>query len=193
MISALKGRIVALAPGRIGVDTGSGFIIEALVPVSSYSVLKKMDDVLLHTVMKIKDEDIHVYGFLAAEEKNLFEKLISVTGVGGKTALSCLSTFTTAELVGCINAADVSRLTSVPGIGKKTAQRMILELTGKLELEKGMEPESVRMQEDLVSGLVNLGYPARLAREAVKQTMKEHPQAGDFEPLFKILLRKMNR
>lgn len=193
MISALKGKIVALAPGKAEIDTGSGFIVQALVPVSSYSDLKAMGEVFLHTVLKIKDEEILIYGFLDAGEKRLFEKLISVAGVGGKTALSCLSTFSTAELVGHINSGDVARIVSIPGIGKKTAQRIILELTGKLELEKGMEEENVRMQEDLVSGLVNLGYPARQAREAVKQALKDHPQPDGFETLFKMLLRKMSR
>ena len=118
--------------------------------------------------------------------------MISVAGVGGKTALSCLSTFSTAELIGHINSGDVAGSSPSPA-SVKTAQRIILELTGKLELEKGMEEESVRMQEDLVSGLVNLGYPARQAREAVKQVLKDHPQPGGFESLFKMLLRKMNR
>ena len=132
-----------------------------LVPVSSFQHLRPHQDVLLHTVLKIKDEDVVVYGFLTLEEKALFEKLVAVSGIGGKTAMACVSALAPAEWLAAIAAADVAGISAIPGIGKKTAQRIILELTGKLGVEKEAPEASSRLGADLVSGLVNLGYRAQ--------------------------------
>jgi Holliday junction DNA helicase RuvA len=193
MISAIRGTILDITPGDIHIDTGSGFILRVLYPVSHYSQLKAEKEVLLYTVLKIKDEDVVLYGFLNRKEKASFEKLLSVSGVGGKTALSLLSAFSTNELVQAIDNSDLGKLSSIPGIGKKTAGRIILELTGKLELGEEQPAETVTLRDDLVSALVNLGYPAKNVREYVNKVLKENPEATSFELLFKAVLKKVAR
>jgi Holliday junction DNA helicase RuvA len=190
MIAAMQGKIFQLSPGRVAVDTGAGLILQLLVPVSSFQHLRQHQDVLLYTVLKIKDEDVVVYGFLTLEEKALFEKLVAVSGIGGKTAMACVSALTADEWLAAIAGADVARISAIPGIGKKTAQRIILELTGKLGVEKEAPDPLSRLGSDLVSGLVNLGYAPKSAREIVDRVLKENPGRDDFEELFKIMLKK---
>ena len=125
--------------------------------------------------------------------KFFFEKLVSISGVGGKTALSLISAFSIGELVDAINGGDIIKISSIPGIGKKTAQRIILELTGKLELEVDQKDEYVKLKEDLISGLVNLGYSKKSVREFVNNTLKENPERESFEDLFKMLLKKISK
>lgn len=194
MISAVKGKISAALPGETHVDTGSGFIVRVLTPVSSYSKIKSMPEVMLYTILRQKDEDFFLYGFLSLKEKQLFQRMIAVSGIGGKTALSLISAFSIDEFVRAVDGGDVTRISSVPGIGKKTAQRIILELTGKLEFqEAGPETEAVRLADDLISGLVNLGYPGRGVREVVGKVLKENPEERSFEVLFKLVLKKISR
>ncbi len=191
MIAAVRGKVFQLSPGRVSIDTGSGLIVQLAVPVSSFQLLGPGQEVLLHTVLKVKDEDIVVYGFLDPEEKALFEKLVAVSGIGGKTAMACVSAIAPVEWRTVIAAADVARISAIPGIGKKTAQRIVLELTGKLEAEPADAGALSRLGSDLVSGLVNLGYPAKAARETVQRVLKENPGREDFEGLFKALLKKV--
>lgn len=193
MIAAVRGRITASTPGRVCIETQSGFSVGVLVPVSGFSALQPGKEILLYTVLKIKDEDIVLYGFLDPGERRLFEKLIGVSGVGGKIAMSCISAFSDSEMAAAIEGGDVDKISSIPGIGKKTAQRIVLELTGKLEREKEAVDERVRLKEDIVSGLVNLGYPAKQVKEAANRAFKEHPETVSFEEMFKLLLRKINR
>lgn len=193
MISAVRGRVFDISPGVVHVDTGSGMIFKVLVPVSAYTALKSEKEVLLHTVMRVKDDVMILYGFLAPREKMFFEKFISVSGVGGKTALSLISAFSVNELVEAINNGDTGKISSIPGIGKKTAQRLILELTGKLELEEEQVPETVQLRDDLISGLVNLGYPVKSVTDFVNKALKENPEAVSFEEMFKLLLKRISR
>jgi len=191
MIAAVRGRIFQLSPGRLAVETAAGVILQLAVPVSSFQRLRLGQEVLLHTVLKVKDEDIVLYGFLGEDEKAFFEKLLAVSGIGGKTAMACVSAIAPGEWRLVIAAADVARISAIPGIGKKTAQRIILELAGKLEAEPAEAEALTRLGADLVSGLVNLGYPARAARETVQRVLKENPGQEDFEGLFKALLKKV--
>jgi Holliday junction DNA helicase RuvA len=191
MIAAVRGKIIVSAPGRVSVDCGTGIILQLHVPVSAFPQLRENQDVMLHTVLKIKDEDVFVYGFLQPREKALFEKLISVSGVGPKIAMSCISALAADEWVAAIAAADVERISSIPGIGKKTAQRLILELTGKLGLDSDIPDAHAQLRSDLVSGLANLGYPLKVARETVGRVLKDNPAAAGFEELFKVIMKKM--
>ena len=193
MISAIKGTIFAISPGEAHIDTGSGFIVKVLYPVSGYSKIKNEEKVLLHTVLKIKDEEVKLYGFSTIKEKTSFEKLLSVSGVGGKTALALISAFSTAELIEAIDSGDVGKLSSIPGVGKKTAGRIVLDLTGKLELEEAEAHETVKLKEDLISGLVNLGYAPKGVREVVNKLIKDNPDATSFEELFKLALKKTSK
>jgi Holliday junction DNA helicase RuvA len=191
MIAAVRGKIFQLSPGRVAVDTGAGVVLQLVVPVSSFQQLRTGQEVLLHTVLKVKDEDVVVYGFLRPEERALFEKLVAVSGIGGKTAMACVSALSPDEWAALVAAADVTRISSIPGIGKKTAQRIVLELSGKLGVEKESEAALSRLGADLASGLVNLGYPPKKAREAAGRVLRENPGRDGFEELFKIALRKL--
>jgi Holliday junction DNA helicase RuvA len=191
MIAAVRGKVFRFSPGRLAVDTGSGVILQLAVPVSSFQHLCLGQEVLLYTVLKVKDEDILLYGFLAEEEKAFFEKLLAVSGIGGKTAMACVSALAPAEWRTVIAAGDVARISAIPGIGRKTAQRIILELTGKLETEPAEAAASTRLGSDLVSGLVNLGYPAKAARETIARVLKENPGQESFETLFRAALKKV--
>lgn len=190
MIAAVRGRVFQLSPGRVAIETGSGLVVQLAVPVSSFQRLAPDREVLLHAVLKVKDEDIVLYGFLDPEEKTLFEKFLAVSGIGGKTAMACVSAIPPAEWRTVIAAADVARISAIPGIGKKTAQRIILELSGKLDAGTSAPEALTRLGADLVSGLVNLGYAPKAARETVGRVLKENPDRDDFEGLFKIALKK---
>jgi Holliday junction DNA helicase RuvA len=193
MISAIKGQVFAITPGDVHIETNSGAIYHVLIPVSNYSKLKDAKEVLLYTVLRVKEDQMILYGFLTVKEKIFFQKFISVSGIGGKTALSLISAFSANELVEAINNGDIGKISSIPGIGKKTAQRVVLELTGKLELEEEQVEESVQLREDLISGLVNLGYPAKGVKEVVNKTLKENVDIDSFEELFKLALKKISK
>jgi len=191
MIAVVRGKIFASAPGRVAVDTGAGIILQLVVPVSAYPQLAENQSVMLHTVLKIKDEDVVIYGFTQPGEKSLFEKLISVSGIGPKIAMSCISAMAADEWIAAIAAADVAAISSIPGIGKKTAQRLILELTGKLGILNDIPDADGQLRSDLISGLANLGYPLKGARETVDRALKEKSPAAGFEELFKLIMKKM--
>lgn len=193
MISAVRGLVFDISPGKVQVETDSGLILQVLIPVSSYTAIKNEKEVLLHTVLRVKEDQMVLYGFLTTKERAFFETFISISGVGGKTALSLISAFSANELVEAINNGDAAKISSIPGIGKKTAQRIILELTGKLELEEEEVAETVQLREDLISGLVNLGYPAKSVTGLVNKTLKEHPDTTSFEELFKLALKKISK
>jgi Holliday junction DNA helicase RuvA len=193
MISAVRGRVFDISPGMVQVETDSGLILQVLVPVSSYTAIKNEKGVLLHTVLRVKEDRMILYGFLTIKERAFFETFISISGVGGKTALSLISAFSAHELVEAINNGDAAKISSIPGIGKKTAQRIILELTGKLEPAEEEVAETVQLREDLISGLVNLGYPAKSVAGLVNRTLKEHPDTTSFEELFKLALKKISK
>ncbi|MCP5046249.1 MAG: Holliday junction branch migration protein RuvA [bacterium] len=193
MISAIKGQVFAISPGEVQLETAGGVIYRILTPVSSYTTIKKENEVLLHTVLRVKDDLMILYGFLTVKEKFFFGKLTSISGVGGKTGLSLISAFSAGELIEAINNGDSAKLSSIPGIGKKTAQRIILELTGKLELEEEQPEETVQLREDLISGLVNLGYPIKSVTDFVNKTLSQNPDMTSFEELFKLLLKKISK
>jgi len=193
MIAALKGTVFSLAPGRLELETKGGIIYQILTPISAYSRLRTGEEVLLHTVQKVKDEDILLFGFLDSREKKVFEKLIQVSGIGGRLALSCISALPLEELASAIETADADRISTVPGIGKKTAQRIILELTGKLDLEKLTPDANQRLKDELVSALLNLGYAPKSARDAVTAIFQEKPEQLEFETLFKTILRRVGK
>lgn len=194
MITAVKGTVFGITPGEVSVMTASGIVYKVLCPVSSYSEIRGKESLTLHTVLKHKDEELILYGFLTVKERFFFEKMISISGVGGKTALSFISAFTVREFAELVEAADVTKLSSVPGIGKKTAQRLVLELTGKLDYDGDDEQEEgTNLREELISGLVNLGYPESKVKPAVKKIMSDEPADSGFEDLFKKIIKKVSR
>lgn len=193
MISALKGKIFDISPGECHLEVAGGIVLKIFFPVSSFPRLKELEEVLFYVVMKIKEDDPLLYGFTTTQERELFEKLITISGVGGKTALSFISAFSVQELADAINNGDTVKISSIPGIGKKTALRVILELTGKLDLTEEMDAGTGQLKDDVMSGLINLGYSEKLAKQAVNAVIKESPDAQSFEDLFKMVLKKISR
>lgn len=194
MISAIIGTPFKILPGEIHIKTHGGVIYRVLYPVSEYSKLKKIEEVLLYTVFRIKDDKATLFGFLDQKEKELFEKMISISGVGGKTALSFMSAFSFDELSEAINNGDTVKLTSIPGVGKKTAQLIILKLTGKLDFKLvDVDDELVVLKEDLISALENLGYSKKNVKKIVNENIKNEDKSKSFEEAFRLILKRVQK
>lgn len=192
MIFAVNGKVADKSPGHLFIDTGNGIIMDIFTPLSYFSTIKTDETIILYTVVKIKDEDPQIYGFLSEKEKEFFLKMISISGIGSKTALLIISAFSIKEFVIMLENSDVTKLSSIPGIGKKTAQRIILELSGKIRFDDDEISEDTKIRNDLVSALVNLGYPQRGVKSAVEDVLREDNTEQSFELLFRLILKKIS-
>src|SRR5271165_5295030 len=176
MIAHLRGKLLAKHPNQAVVETaGVGYDVTISVP--TFSDLPALGgDVALHIHTHVREDQIALYGFLRASEKLLFEKLITVSGIGPKLAITILSGMPADEMVGAIRGNDIARLTRIPGIGKKTAERMVLELRDKLpEVSPTSAPAPPAMsavEEDVLSALTNLGYQRAAAEKALASILK---------------------
>lgn len=194
MIARLKGILVEKAPNRLIVDVG-GVGYDVLVPLSTfYGLGEPGSSVTLRVHTHVREDAIALYGFSTPLELDLFERLIAINGIGPKLALAVLSGIDPAELVRAIRAQDVARLTRIPGVGKKTAERIGLELKDRLP-HAAAAPETLGGAEDdrrsdLLSALTNLGYKGAVADKAVDAAMKKTPKAS-FEDLLRDILRGM--
>ncbi len=193
MIAWLKGTLRSKAADRVVLDVG-GVGYEVLIPFSTYYDLGNPGDLVdLHIYTHVREDALLLYGFLTSLEKRVFTMLIQVSGVGPRLAVTALSGLPVDELIRAVSQADILRLSSVPGIGKKTAERIILELKDKARTLAASEelPESAAMpspvHEDVVSALVNLGYARNIAERAVGRVLGQGQ--GDAHP-FEDLLRK---
>ncbi len=194
MIGHLRGALLEKHPNLVLVEAG-GVGYEVSIPVSTYTALPEPGaQVSLRIHTHVREDAIQLYGFAAAAEKSLFERLISVSGIGPKLAITILSGLAAADLAEAIRAGSLERLVRIPGVGKKTAERMVLELRDKLDL--GVAPVAVKavaaapMDEaarDAVSALVNMGSKPAAAEEAVRKARAAEPEAG-FEALFRRAL-----
>ena len=199
MIAFLRGRVLDKQPNRIIIDVqGVGY--ELHVPLSTYyEVGNEGAEISLRVHTHVREEALQLYGFLTSLEQHLFERLIGVSGIGPKLAIAVLSGIDSGELVAAVQRADVARLTRVPGIGKKTAERIVLELKDRLAqlvvpVGAGDTPASPgdRLRDDLVSALQNLGYHRPLAEKAVEASLKSSANAG-FEDALRGALRELMR
>lgn len=196
MIAHLRGKLLAKHPNQAVVEAaGVGYDVTISVP--TFSDLPAVGvDVALYIHTHVREDALALYGFLRASEKVLFEKLITVSGIGPKLAITILSGMAADEMVGAIRGNDVARLTRIPGIGKKTAERMVLELRDKLP-EGGATvaqamPSVNATEEDVLSALVNLGYQRPLAEKALAVVAKE--AAGhSFDQLFRAVLGRLSK
>ncbi|HKN36977.1 MAG TPA: Holliday junction branch migration protein RuvA [Terriglobales bacterium] len=196
MIAHLRGRLLAKHPNQAIVDTG-GVGYDVTISVPTFSDLPAPgSEVALHIHTHVREDLIALYGFLRPAEKQLFEKLITVSGIGPKLAITILSGMPTDEMVGAIRGNDVSKLTRIPGIGKKTAERMVLELRDKLPSEAFGEAAAAAavspLEEDVLSALMNLGYQ-RPAAEHALATVSRNGKGGSFEVLFREALAALSR
>ncbi len=191
MIVGLEGILQECGPDFIVVKTGL-FRVQVYVPTT---VLAQLGDigcpVSLHTYLQVKENGLALYGFNSAEGLELFKDLISVSGVGPKTALALLSVFGPEQLVSAIVGGNVNLLCQVPGLGKKTAERIVLELKGKLERSWGEMSSLALLQDDadVVAALVNLGYSLKEATQAVS-SIAGSPDLS-LEEKIKLALRQL--
>lgn len=190
MIARLAGTVLEKHPMRVVIDVaGVGYDVH--VPLSSFSAVGEPGTSLtlrIHT--HVREDALVLYGFASALEQLLFERLIGVSGIGPKLALAVLSGLPPAELVQAIAGSDVARLTSTPGVGKKTAERIVLELKDKITAmtPPGAATTPSGPREDLISALINLGYHRPVAERAVERVMKDGPETG-FETALRAALK----
>lgn len=195
MIAYLRGSLLSKHPNQVIVEThGVGY--DVTIPVSTFSALPAAGaEVRLQIHTHVREDALSLYGFATAEEKGLFEKLISVSGIGPKLAITVLSGLATGDLITAIRGGHVEHLVRIPGVGKKTAERMVLELRDKLDLIPGLPaaqaPASAgalsALDQDVLSALLNLGCQ-RPAAEAAVRKAKAGGVPDEFEPLFRRAL-----
>lgn len=191
MIAHLRGKLLAKHPNQAIVEAG-GVGYDVTISVPTFSDLPNVGgEVGLHVHTHVREDALALYGFLRSAEKQLFEKLITVSGIGPKLAITILSGMAADEMAGAIRGNDIARLTRIPGIGKKTAERMVLELRDKLPTsaagEVSTQPAMGAMEEDVLSALMNLGYQRPVAEKALAQAEK-NAKAGSFEIMFREAL-----
>jgi holliday junction DNA helicase RuvA len=194
VIARLKGTLVEKSPNRLVVDVG-GVGYDVLVPLSTfYAVGEPGSGVALRVHTHVREDVIALYGFGTAVEQDLFERLIAISGIGPKLALAVLSGIEPGELVRAVRLQDVARLTRIPGIGKKTAERIGLELKDRLPaLPPAVATEVAsgdHMRDDLLSALTNLGYQRHVAEKAIDAAVTKSPDLP-FEQLLREVLRGM--
>jgi len=192
MIAHLRGVILEKHPGQAIVEAG-GVGYDVSVPISTYVALpEKGAEVRLHIHTHVREDTFALYGFLTADEKMLFERLITVSGIGPGVAVKVLSGLPVAELFAAIRGGAVEQLVRIPGIGKKTAERMVLELREKLPPAAEAAAPSARpvisaLDRDVLSALINLGCAPAAAEAAVRKAKTLAP-GEEFEPLFRRAL-----
>ena len=194
MIAQLQGRILRKDAQSVVVDVG-GVGYQVTIPVSTFYQLGEPGaDVTLLTHTHVREDALALFGFLTAVEQTLFERLIAVAGVGPRLAISLLSGIETPELVGALRSSVVARLTLIPGVGKKTAERLVVELKDKMAGLEGAEPAPEAPVggpfEDLVSALLHLGYSRHEAECGVDKALKQGD--GPFEDLLRRTLRVLS-
>jgi len=200
LIAYLRGRLFEKQPNRIVVDVG-GVGYDVFVPLSTfYGIGDPGDEVALRIHTHVREDALTLYGFATLLEQGLFERLIGVSGIGPRLALAVLSGIEPLELVRAIERGDVARLTAIPGVGKKTSERLVLELKDRLPRAQlaaaaaGLTaPEEPVLRDDVVSALLNLGYHRPLAERAVDAAIKTFGSTSDagFERTLKQALREL--
>jgi Holliday junction DNA helicase RuvA len=193
VIAQVRGRLLRKEPQEAVVDVG-GVGYRVTIPLSTfYRIGEPGDEVTLLTHTHVREDALALFGFLTAAEQALFERLIAVSGVGPKLAVSILSGIEAPDLVAALRASDVARLTRIPGVGKKTAERLVLELKDKVQGLAATEDAApagpvASAREDLVSALVHLGYSRPEAERGVLRALEEDG-TGRFEELLRRSLR----
>jgi Holliday junction DNA helicase RuvA len=200
MIAFLRGRVLDKQPNRIVVDVqGVGY--DVIVPLSTfYDVGEEGADVSLRVHTHVREDALQLYGFLTDFERQVFERLIGISGIGPKLAIAVLSGVDSRDLVAAVQRGDVARLTAIPGIGKKTAERIVLELRDRLSQLAAVAPSGTspvasggdRVRADLLSALQNLGYHRAQADKAVDKVLAASPERP-FEQVLKDALRELMR
>jgi Holliday junction DNA helicase RuvA len=196
MIAHLRGKLLIKHPNQAIVETaGVGYDVTISVP--TFSDLPAVGaEVALHIHTHVREDQIALYGFMRPSEKLLFEKLMTVSGIGPKLGITILSGMAADEMVGAIRGNDVARLTRIPGIGKKTAERMVLELRDKLPeagpVSTPAAPAMSGTEEDVLSALLNLGYQRPASEKALLAVSKDG-HAKSFDHMFRAALAHLSK
>ncbi len=202
MIAHLRGRLLAKTPGSAIVECG-GVGYDVSISVSTFSALPAEGaEVSLHINTQVREDAIALFGFLRLDEKRLFERLITVSGIGPKLGITVLSGLPAESLVGAIRSGDHAQLVRIPGIGKKTAERVVLELKDKLDdLGTGTPAAATGFHagpvaDDVLSALINLGYRREAAQKAIETAIAKHEKTEltirtDFDQLFRFSMQAM--
>jgi holliday junction DNA helicase RuvA len=195
VIARLRGNLLDKQPNRIVVDLhGVGY--DVIVPLSTFYGLGELgSEVVLRIHTHVREDALLLYGFATELEQQLFERLISVSGIGPKLALAVLSGIEPPELMRAIERSDVARLTAIPGVGKKTSERIVLELKDRLPrvpvaVAAAGDADGPALRDDVLSALMNLGYHRPLAEKAVETAVKATPD-GTFERTLRQALREL--
>ena len=193
MIAHLRGKLISKQPGQAIVECG-GVGYDVFISVPTFTALPPVGaEAALHIHTQVSDDQIALFGFLQSEEKRLFERLITVSAVGPKLAIKILSGLNPERVVQAIRGQDHAQLTRIPGVGKKLAERLVVELKDKLDdfavapVQAGPKGAAV---DDVLSALVNLGYQRPAAEKAIEQAIaKDEALAADFDGLFRGALK----
>jgi Holliday junction DNA helicase RuvA len=197
LIAHLTGKLIHKQPNTIIIDV-AGVGYEVAIPLSTFYDLGELGDaVSLHIHTSVREDAIQLFGFARAGEKELFLKLTTVSGIGPKLGIAMLSGMAAADLIVAIKNNDLGRLTRIPGIGRKTAERLILELRDKLgaisiETETAMPAAQPGIREDTIDALIALGYGRPLAERAVDAALREEGEMT-IEAVIKRSLKKLSR
>jgi holliday junction DNA helicase RuvA len=196
VIAWLEGSIHSLSTDRVVVKTGGvGYAVN--IPLSTYYRLEKLSEAKLHIHTQVREDVLALFGFSTTDEKAAFEKLITISGIGPKLAQSILSGIEVKDLAEAIARGDSKRLNAIPGVGAKTADRIVLELRDKLILSGLDVPQPAgprtAIEDDVVSALVNLGYKPNAAEKAVARARSENDEDLEFPLLLKASLRHLTR
>jgi holliday junction DNA helicase RuvA len=194
MIAHLRGRLIDKHPNQAIIEAaGVGYDVTISVPTFS-ELPAPGSEVALHIHTHVREDALALYGFLWRPEKQLFEKLITVSGIGPKLAITILSGMATGEMVGAIRSNDFARLTKIPGVGRKTAERMCVELRDKLEGFREPQPVATHsaVEEDVISALTNLGYQRALSEKAVGRAVQSAGREN-FDAIFRAALGSLSK
>jgi len=200
MIAGLRGCLITKSPSQAILDV-NGVAFDVHIALSTYFQLPNLQEfATLHISTQLRNESIQLFGFLTLQEKETFTLLIGITGIGPKLALSILSTLSVNDLLSSIQSNDIDRLSSVPGIGRKSASRITLELKDKISRLQSVDPplgetsqgtSSNALQEDATSALLNLGYRSPEVKKAIQRSLEKTQEAGSLENLIRESLKEL--
>lgn len=193
MIGYLNGKIISSKPTRILLDVnGVGYVVN--ISISTFEKISDKETASLFIHTSVREDAITLFGFFTETEKEMFELLISVNGIGPKLAISILSGITTDDLKTAIQVSDISRIVAVPGIGRKTAERLVLELKSKIDnvSVEGTAVVSFSVKNEAIAALTTLGYNNKVAENAVRNVLAADPNSS-LEDVIKKSLSQLNR